>query len=372
MIRISVSSSKASSSKSIIIKEDIPKIEVKQQPHISSIGDVPQNGITAPSPVSIIAKSDNKEADSIPTSISSLFEDALTNPFSSTTMFEHINFPYNLWMASGYYSTYLIGDSLLISVCEKGLVSRTVFVIGATVLNITPLIFAWYNRNSSNYWPIIWRSAFLGSIGAGGVYAVLNSSAHKSIGVYAIILSFFHFSEYFCVAFSNPMTCSTDSFLLNHSLEYGAAVLASVIEYSLESFFVSGIKNVVPFMIAGIVLCIFGEILRKVAMFTAGRSFTHLIASRKKSSHVLVTHGIYKFCRHPSYVGWFWWSLGTQILLSNPLCLIIYGYVSWSFFNERIYYEEETLLQFFGQQYSDYQRRVGTGLPFIRGKLRNN
>jgi len=81
----------------------------------------------------------------------------------------------------------------------------------------------------------------------------------------------------------------------------------------------------------------------------------------------LVTHGIYGIMRHPSYVGWFWWSIGTQIILSNPFCVIFYAIISWKFFNDRIYVEEITLINFFGKQYFDYQKRVPTGIPFIKG-----
>lgn len=34
----------------------------------------------------------------------------------------------------------------------------------------------------------------------------------------------------------------------------------------------------------------------------------------KAETHQLVTHGVYSIVRHPSYVGWFWWSVGTQVI----------------------------------------------------------
>ncbi|KAH3817961.1 hypothetical protein DPMN_119546 [Dreissena polymorpha] len=63
------------------------------------------------------------------------------------------------------------------------------------------------------------------------------------------------------------------------------------------------------------------------------------------------------------------WSamLVLEIILCNPVCLIGYTIVSWRFFNESMYEEEIALLNFFGEDYSDYQRRVGTGIPFIKG-----
>lgn len=63
----------------------------------------------------------------------------------------------------------------------------------------------------------------------------------------------------------------------------------------------------------GLGLCLAGEVLRKLAMFTAKSNFNHIIQVKREEGHVLVTNGIYGLCRHPSYVGWFWWSIGTQV-----------------------------------------------------------
>ncbi len=48
-------------------------------------------------------------------------------------------------------------------------------------------------------------------------------------------------------------------------------------------------------------------------MLTAGRSFNHYIQTTKADDHILVTNGVYAWSRHPAYVGWFYWSLGTQV-----------------------------------------------------------
>jgi protein-S-isoprenylcysteine O-methyltransferase len=54
-------------------------------------------------------------------------------------------------------------------------------------------------------------------------------------------------------------------------------------------------------------------------------------------------------------------------MLCNPVCLVGYTIIAWRFFNERIYEEEIFLLNFFGEDYVEYQNKVGTGLPFIYG-----
>ena len=65
--------------------------------------------------------------------------------------------------------------------------------------------------------------------------------------------------------------------------------------------------------VIGLLLTVGGEALRKASMFTAGRNFNHYVQHTKHHDHRLVTEGVYSFFRHPSYVGWFFWSIGTQV-----------------------------------------------------------
>ncbi|CAK0866979.1 unnamed protein product [Prorocentrum cordatum] len=120
-----------------------------------------------------------------------------------------------------------------------------------------------------------------------------------------------------------------------------------------------------PLLCCGSGLALGGWALRAAALFTAGSNFTHLVADRKEASHELVTWGVYSWCRHPGYVGWFLWSVSTQLVLANPVCLAAYTLVSWRFFQGRIPNEEDLLLDFFGDGYLDYARRVPCGLPGI-------
>ena len=55
------------------------------------------------------------------------------------------------------------------------------------------------------------------------------------------------------------------------------------------------------------------------------------------------------------------------MVLCNPVCVVLYALVSWKFFTDRIEAEEYYLLNFFGSSYLEYQKRVPTGLPFIKG-----
>ncbi|XP_073956407.1 isoprenylcysteine carboxylmethyltransferase ste14 [Choristoneura fumiferana] len=211
------------------------------------------------------------------------------------------------------------------------------------------------------------RSAFLGSAFATGIFLASFDSGWSTFGLYMMILSAFHFSEFMAVALTNPRTLTIDSFILNHSVQYGLAAVASWIEWGVEYYFFPEMKTHYWLSGIGVLMCIGGELLRKSAMFTARTNFNHTVQFVKRPDHELVTYGVYAWCRHPSYVGWFYWSIGTQVTLLNPICMVIYTLASWSFFRERVFAEELTLLTFFGPQYSKYQKTVGTGLPYIYG-----
>ena len=75
----------------------------------------------------------------------------------------------------------------------------------------------------------------------------------------------------------------------------------------------TGLKQPSWLSILGLLLVIGGEGLRKGAMLTATTNFNHYVQHIKQDGHQLVTHGVYSISRHPSYLGWFYWSIGTQV-----------------------------------------------------------
>ena len=89
-------------------------------------------------------------------------------------------------------------------------------------------------------------------------------------------------------------------------------------------------------LVLGAAMLVVGQGTRTTAMMHAGSNFNHLIQKKKKEGHVLVTGGIYRYLRHPSYFGFFWWGLGTQVVLGNAVCLVGYAVVLWRFFRKRI------------------------------------
>ena len=142
----------------------------------------------------------------------------------------------------------------------------------------------------------------------------------SSFGIYLCFLAFFHFSEYVATGLGNPRNLSFDSYLVshclfqhiiscflslhkpipmqvNHSVQYGVAMVVSWTEHALWLSFFPSLKSLYLVTILGIVLCLVGEVVRKAAMLEAGRSFNHLVQSERADDHTLVTSGIYSWCR---------------------------------------------------------------------------
>ena len=85
----------------------------------------------------------------------------------------------------------------------------------------------------------------------------------------------------------------------------------------------------------GLGIVLVGHVFRIGAEINAGSSFNHLI-QMDKSRDVLVTGGFYAFCRHPSYFGWFLWSVGTQVMMGHLVCTVGFWLASVQFFRYRI------------------------------------
>ncbi|GAV07865.1 hypothetical protein RvY_17648-2 [Ramazzottius varieornatus] len=210
------------------------------------------------------------------------------------------------------------------------------------------------------------RSLLLGQVAGLGVAVATSSSSIWMFGAYLVFLAGFHWSEYLSVSIFCPLNLSTSSFMLYHSPAYVVATVASWVEFTIIQYFWPGFRNISAISYLGALFCVVGECLRKAAMATASKSFNHVVEDRKREEHQLVTNGIYGICRHPSYLGWWIFAVGTQIALQNPLCALAYFCGAQRFFAERVAYEEERLVDFFGTRYVEYRRRVPLLLPFIR------
>ncbi|KAJ1675899.1 hypothetical protein EV182_000367 [Spiromyces aspiralis] len=218
-------------------------------------------------------------------------------------------------------------------------------------------------------------------LGFGLCMALLAQSAMvRVLGVFLCYTSLFHMLEYLCVALYNPNNVEMGSFMLNPTYDghYFKAFVAMVAEYLMEGWLFPTSKSPSLVTVIGAVLALGGQMLRSLAMVTAKSSFNHRVATVRMPTHTLVHTGIYRqvrrfapirnvpYERHPSYVGFFLWAIGLQIMLKNPLSLCVVVTLLGSFFRSRVNHEERALLRLFGDEYAEYRSRVPTMVPFIK------
>lgn len=141
-----------------------------------------------------------------------------------------------------------------------------------------------------------------------------------------------------------------------------------MLEFLLESHLLPTTKR--PFLgptltSLGLLMILVGQVARSLSMIQAANNFSHQVASKKRQDHILVKTGLYGVVRHPSYSGFYLWAVGTQVLLGNPVGIVVFLAVLWRFFSSRIASEEEYLISFFGQEYRQYKREVWSGIPLV-------
>ncbi|KAL8676579.1 MAG: hypothetical protein Q9186_006916 [Xanthomendoza sp. 1 TL-2023] len=150
------------------------------------------------------------------------------------------------------------------------------------------------------------------------------------------VLSVFHFLEFYITARYNPPAATLSAFLLTgNGYAYNVAHTLAFLECILHNYaapryhphriFLHPFTAFLPdkggtraaWMTLGLAMLLVGQGIRTLAMAQAGTNFNHLVQSKKKQGHVLVTDGIYGWLRHPSYFGFFWWGVGTQVVMGN-------------------------------------------------------
>ncbi|XP_062226630.1 probable protein-S-isoprenylcysteine O-methyltransferase [Phragmites australis] len=193
----------------------------------------------------------------------------------------------------------------------------------------------------------------------------LAMAARREAWQFAAALVFFHGSEYvLAAAFHGRSNVTATSLLI--SKQYVLAMSFAMLEHLTEILLFPEVKGYWFVSNIGLLMVLIGEVIRKLAVVTAGRAFTHVIRIHHEDRHQLITHGVYRFMRHPGYSGFLVWAVGTQVMLCNPVSTVAFVLVLWRFFSKRIPYEEFFLRQFFGSEYEEYARKVHSGLPFIK------
>ncbi len=104
-----------------------------------------------------------------------------------------------------------------------------------------------------------------------------------------------------------------------------------------------------------IVIITTGLVLRGLAFYYAKNNFNHNIETKARENHRLIRHGIYKYERHPSYLGFFIFTISTLLYSKAYLASLISCYILWNFFKARIIIEEHFLSKKFRAIFDTYK-----------------
>ncbi|MEM6347430.1 MAG: isoprenylcysteine carboxylmethyltransferase family protein, partial [Bacteroidota bacterium] len=138
------------------------------------------------------------------------------------------------------------------------------------------------------------------------------------------------------------------------------ALIGSLLLYFWQGSFL--IDNSILFRL-GLAFVLIGLLIRWYAVWQLGQAFT--VQLQVSEEQELITRGIFKFIRHPSYLGLLLYYLGLGLVMGNLLCLLILlAFPAWAVFN-RIALEESLLVSHFGEAYRLYQQRTWRLLPWV-------
>jgi protein-S-isoprenylcysteine O-methyltransferase Ste14 len=113
---------------------------------------------------------------------------------------------------------------------------------------------------------------------------------------------------------------------------------------------------------AGLALYVVGIILRIAPVFVLGRRFSGLVAIQE--GHELVTGGLYRFIRHPSYLGLLLGQLGWVLVFRSAIGFLV-ALLLLPPLVARMNSEEALLQSEFGARYADYRRHTWRLVPFL-------
>lgn len=210
--------------------------------------------------------------------------------------------------------------------------------------------------------PVAVQWALLALVAGGGLYGVV-ATKFVLLATYLVLWSVFHLGEYLVTWMWLARTLTPYSFLIygaNGSLHVAAVHLVSIAEHVVTKRNGWGAE----FPGLGAAVALLGIVIRLAAIATCGDSFSHYIETQALAE--LVTHGIYGWCRHPSYLGYILYVVGMQLILGNVVTFVASLAVLSRFFYQRMKVEEYFLVnRLYGQAYVDYQKRVLRLVPYI-------
>ncbi|MHB8140264.1 MAG: methyltransferase family protein [Vulcanimicrobiaceae bacterium] len=147
-------------------------------------------------------------------------------------------------------------------------------------------------------------------------------------------------------------------------LMIGGMIVAGILVGTNLMFSTLGrISSGVPLQVVGLVIMAVGIAVRVTAIRQLGRFHTPNVAIL--AGHQLMDTGLYRYIRHPSYLGALIGLLGFSLALGNWFSLIVIMGILPLFYLIRIHEEETALADALGDRYRAYCRRTRRLIPGV-------
>jgi protein-S-isoprenylcysteine O-methyltransferase len=126
---------------------------------------------------------------------------------------------------------------------------------------------------------------------------------------------------------------------------------------------IGGTNNVRAWEMSGAVVLLAGAAIRLHAIAVLANQFTSRVTIC--TEHKLVSSGLYRYVRHPSYLGQILILLGIGALLANVVAVLAAPLMTIIALVWRIRVEERAMSEHFGAAYQDYRKTTWRLLPLV-------
>jgi protein-S-isoprenylcysteine O-methyltransferase Ste14 len=144
---------------------------------------------------------------------------------------------------------------------------------------------------------------------------------------------------------------------------YGLITLGYALSFSIGATKIGRIYHWNTFFAIGMVLVVIGLIIRIHSIQTLKQYFTFSVA--KVENHKIIETGLYKFIRHPGYLGQLIIFIGISTAISNWLSILVMMVPITLGYLYRIKVEERFMLEQLGEDYLNYQKRTKRIIPMV-------
>jgi protein-S-isoprenylcysteine O-methyltransferase Ste14 len=146
-------------------------------------------------------------------------------------------------------------------------------------------------------------------------------------------------------------------------LLYGLITLGYALSFSIGATKTGRVYPWNTFFVIGMALIAIGLMVRIHSILTLKQFFTYSVA--KVENQRIIETGLYKFIRHPGYLGQWMIFFGISTSISNWLSILVMMILVTVGYLYRIQVEERFMIKELGEDYLNYQARTKRIIPLI-------